>query len=260
MKKILFRFILKYIGPYAFSKILIKSEKSVTYGRYCELVYGRNLSQFNMLDTEQLDKLLELGDFNQDSHILDLGCAVGTISEYISDQTQAKVTGIDYAGGAVKRAAFRTKDKKSRLNFLKMNMNNLKFEDESFSDIISIDTLYFVNNLEKTVADMKKILKSDGRMFIFYGAPGKSEIKLSPENTLLGKALSANNLNFISHDFIESENRILAKAFEVVELLKNDFEKEKKQNIYFSRKREVTNLIEHHKKFPGYRYLYVVSK
>jgi precorrin-6B methylase 2 len=200
---------LKFIGPSAFSKLLIKSEKSVTYGKYCELVYGKNLSQFNMLDVEQLDKMLELASFDQHSHILDIGCAVGTISEYISDQTQAKITGIDYAGGAIKRACQRSKDKKHRVNFLNMNMNDLK---------------------------------------------------LSPENTLLGKALTTNNLQFTTVDFIESEIVMLQKALEAVEILKDDFEKEKNINIYYSRKREATNLVKHHQEYPGYRYLYVVSK
>jgi len=253
------KMVFRLVAPHMFGKMLVQCEKSAAYGRYCEMVYGKNLCQFNMLDYEQLRKMLDLAEMDQHSQVLDLGCAVGNISEYISDQTKAAVTGIDFAGVAVKRAVSRTINNK-KLTFKKMNMNQLKFEQESFTHIISIDTLYFVENLENTVAKMKNLLKPGGRMAIFYGAPGKYDSKPLPEETPLGKALSASSLKFSTVDFTEAEIKIWEKSLTALEQLKEDFEQEKNHRIYSGRLRESTNLLEHHKQYPGYRYLYMVSK
>ena len=61
--------------------------------------------------------------------VLDLGCATGKISEYISDLTNAQITGIDYVKNAIKRAKERTFNKSSKLTFQHMDFNNLKFSE-----------------------------------------------------------------------------------------------------------------------------------
>jgi len=83
---------------------MIACEKSVTNRKFCELVYGLDLCQFNMMSRPQLDKLLEVMNFCKDDHILDLGCGVGLVSEYIFDVIGANVLGIDFASEAIKRA------------------------------------------------------------------------------------------------------------------------------------------------------------
>lgn len=96
-----------------FSDGLIRSEQSKAYAVFCERLYGKNLCQFNMMDMVQLNKLFDVLNLNKNSRVLDLGCGIGTITEYISDLTQAHITGIDFAAGAIKRAQERTKKTES---------------------------------------------------------------------------------------------------------------------------------------------------
>ena len=100
---------------------------SVANAAYCERVYGRNLCQHGFADLAHLDHLIEVSGISVDSSILDLGCGNGMISEYISDQTGAHVTGIDFIARAIQDARQRTVDKRERLDFHMMDFLHLDF-------------------------------------------------------------------------------------------------------------------------------------
>ncbi len=88
-----------------------------------------------------LEDLLARFELKPGDHLLDLGCGAGVIAEYISDQTGARVTGLDYATPAVTAANERTADKRSALTFLQGDMNALDLPAQSFDAAISLDTL-----------------------------------------------------------------------------------------------------------------------
>ena len=62
--------------------------------------------------------MLEETPSGQVSRVLDVGCGNGKIAEYISDLTQASVTGIDYVPEAISHAQERTAEKRGRLSFI----------------------------------------------------------------------------------------------------------------------------------------------
>jgi len=229
-----------------FSDVLIRSEQSKAYGTFCERVYGRNICQFNLMDMEQLNKLLDVLKLNEGNHVLDLGCGTGTIAEYISDVSQAHITGIDYAEGVIKRAQERTREKRDRLTFQEGNMNDLDFHPDAFETIIAIDTLYFVDDLEKTVAQMKEVLKPGGQMGLFYSQlikPDDSKELLLPGKTKLAQALKKHTLSFQTWDFTELEEQLWRKSKQVAEELKSEFETEGNLDLYKSRIEESEELL-----------------
>ena len=184
--------VLKELSSQRFSEGLIQSEQSKANAVYCERVYEKNLCQWNLMNMEQLNKLLEVLNMNKDDQVLELGCGIGIITEYISDSTQAHITAIDFAAGAIKRAQERTRGKQNRLTFREGDMNNLDFLINSFDTIIVIDALYFVDDLEKTVGQMKAILKPNGQMGIFFSQviePEDSKELLLPEKSKLAQVL-----------------------------------------------------------------------
>ena len=71
-----------------------------------------------MTDMAALKDLLARLDLQPGDHVLDLGCGAVVIAEYISEQTGAEVTGLDYAAPAIAEAMERTADKRSSLTFL----------------------------------------------------------------------------------------------------------------------------------------------
>jgi len=246
----------------SFGKMLVRKEKSKVYGKFCEQIHGKNISQFNMMNMDQLNKLLELLKLNEHHEVLDLGCATGTITEYISDVTNASITGIDFAEEAIKWAKERTKSKQDRLKFMTMDMDKLDFPEKSFDMIIAIDTLYFVDDLSDTVQKMKDLLKQNGKIGIFYSQMIKSDDSkemLLPDKTKLAQVLKKNNLKFMTWNFTEDEKEHWKNSKEIAETLKEEFEKEGNQEIYESRIRESNSILEFVESDRISRYLYVVE-
>ncbi len=244
-----------------FSEGLVKLEKSEIYGTFCERLYGRNLSQLNMTPMNQLDKLLEILNLDENSHVLDLACGIGKITEYISDTTKAKVTGVDFAAPAIQRAQERNKDKKDRINFVVGNMNNLQFEENSFDAIIAIDTVYFVHDLEELIGKLKEITKNGGQMGIFYDEmmkPEEDKEILKADNTKLAKALKKHNLDYQAYDYTEEEKSFWKEQLQLAEEMKDKFEAAGDTKTYESRIGESKHILTYVNEDRISRHLYIV--
>jgi len=81
--------------------------------------------------------LLKLLPATENMQVLDLGCGIGTLSEFISDRTGAHVTGIDFAPLAIERAQTRTAAKSSRLSFRVADMDALEDIAQKFDGILA---------------------------------------------------------------------------------------------------------------------------
>ncbi|GAH97428.1 unnamed protein product, partial [marine sediment metagenome] len=82
---------------------------------------------------------------------------------------------------------------------------------------------------EKTVGQMKAVLKPKGQMGIFFTQmmkPEDSKELLLPEKTKLAQVLKKHNLNFQTWNFTKNEHRIWQKCKELAEELKSEFEAE----------------------------------
>lgn len=245
-----------------FDEWMMRSDKSDTYGRFCRRVYGMDLCQCSMADMEQLDKLIAVLRLSGENSVLDLGCGVGKITEYVSDMTGANITGVDIAEEVIKRADDRTSNKRHRLSYAVCDMNQLNYPPASFDTIISIDTLYFVDKLDDTIAAMRSIIGDSGQMGIFYSQMVKREDsreKLKPDHTDLAESLKRNGLSYTVWCFTENEYEIWRRQKAVAEELKSDFESEGYVDLYESRIREAERLLEFVNDRRENRYLYHVT-
>ncbi|MFH2056319.1 MAG: class I SAM-dependent methyltransferase [bacterium] len=246
-----------------FSQTLVRSVKSATYGRFCEIVYGKDLCQYNLSDMEQLDKLLELLALTSESKVLDLGCGPGKISEYISDTTYARVTGLDYATEAIELAQKRTRAKRDRLSYQVGDIDKLHFPEQSFDAIIAIDTLYFIGSLDQTMADLHRLLKPHGQLGIFHSQllrPDQPKELLQVENTELAMALSKAGFSFKTVAFSEHEARLWQHERKAAEKLRSDFEAEGNLELCTSRIDEAERMMKMYASHCVARYLYHAIK
>ena len=216
----------------------LQCEQSGAYASYCERVYGRNLTQFNMADMVQLGKLIEALALSSDQRTLDLGCGLGTVTEYISDQTSAPITGIDNAVGAIDRARERTEGKRGRLTFVEGDMNTLPFDNGSFDRILSIDTLCFIEDLGKTLGALTNILAPGGQMGLFWTGGADPDGAATASRTQLGKVLDEAGLRYDSWEFSESLKDHFKTSLSTLEELKSLFEQEGAVDLYMSRRDE----------------------
>ena len=246
-----------------YDSLLSRTGDSKAYSMFCERVFGKDLSQFNVLDMEQLNTLIEKLELKPNEVALDLGCGNGRIAEYISDVTGAKIVGLDFASELIKTAQQRTADKKSRLTYVVGNIDELSFEEGSFDAIISIDTLYFVDNTDATIKELKRLLKpTTGRLAIFSDQninPDESRDILLPENTKVGKALRNNNLTYQTVDFTANSRQIWIREIEAAEELKELFIKEGNTDIYEDRAKDAKQTLESIDSGRHVRYFYLAK-
>ena len=226
-------------------------------------VHGKDLGQLSMMTMPQLNKLLELLQLTPDDSVLDLGCGIGKITEYIFDLTQANIVGIDIASEAVELAQKRTENKRDKLEFRVDDMDDLSIPPASVDCIIAIDTLYFVEELEDTIGQMKTLLKPQGRMGLFYSEsclPTESKDKLQPDNTKLSLALQKHGLKYQTFDFTVEEKDFWNKANQLYRKHKDDFEQEGNLTLYEGLYQETEYLVEVYKEERASRHLYFVTK
>jgi ubiquinone/menaquinone biosynthesis C-methylase UbiE len=246
-----------------YDDLLSRTGASKAYSMFCERVFGKDLSQFNVLDMEQLNTLIEQLDLKPQETVLDLGCGNGRIAEYISDLTGAKVTGLDFASQLIKTAQERTAERKNRLAYITGNMDELAFNDGSFDAVISIDTLYFVESIDVTVKNLRKLLKPPtGRIAIFFDqsvSPDESRDILLPENTKVGKALRNNGLTYRTTDFTSSSRQIWIREIHAAEELKDLFIKEGNKDIYEDRAKDAKQTLEAVENGRHVRYFYLAK-
>jgi len=244
-----------------YDDLLSRTGKSRAYSMFCERVFGKDLSQFNVLDMEQLNTLIGKLDLKPRETALDLGCGNGGVAEYISDITGARVTGLDFANELIKISQQRTADKKSRLTYLVGNMDELSFGEGSFDAIISIDTLYFVDSIDATINELKRLLKpATGRLAIFFDQnvnQDEPRDSLFPDNTKVGKALRNNDLTYETVDFTANSRQIWIREIEAAEELKELFIKEGNTDIYEDRAKDAKQTLESIESGRHVRYFYL---
>jgi ubiquinone/menaquinone biosynthesis C-methylase UbiE len=243
-----------------YDNLLLRTEASKAYSTFCERVFSKDLSQFNVLGMEQLNTLIEKLDLKPGETALDLGCGNGRVAEHISDLTGAKMIGLDFAAEVIKSAQQRTIDKKSRLTYVVGNMDELSLEEESFDAVVSIDTLYFVESIDATIRELKRLLKpSTGRLAIFCDqdcSPDESRDILLPENTKVGKAMRNSGLIYQAIDFTSNSRGIWRREIEAAEELREQFAKEGNTDIYEDRAQDAKKTLESIESGRHARYFY----
>lgn len=149
-------------------------EHSQAHALFCERAYGKNLGQHGMADMAQLDILLTELDIQPSMSLLDFGCGDGRISEYISDVTQAVVSGVDIAEKAIELAQQRTQAKRERLHFYWVDLERKQgtWPLGRFDRVIAIDSVFFARDQHAVIQILLDTLKPDGKMGVFYLCPG----------------------------------------------------------------------------------------
>jgi len=220
---------------YWYREFYLSASQSKAYASFCIQLYGRDLCQAGFSDMKQIDAMISFLQLTDGCHCLDLGCGTGLVAEYISDQTGAKVYGVDYCPEAIEIAAYHSQKKRSQLFFQEGNLDSLEFPEHSFDSIISIDTLYMPNDLGATIQRMVDLLKMDGRMAIFYThslCGGRTRQSLKPENTPLGIALKEAKLAYQTLDFSEQTYRLMQLKNKIGEEMQPFFRAEGNLPLY----------------------------
>lgn len=132
------------------------------YNRIAEDYYThRNLSKFDN-ELEEFAYLLP-----DNAHILDVGCGAGIPTSKFLTEKGIKVTGIDLSDTMLNLA----RKNVPNADFIKMDMNELEFSENTFDGIISVYALFHVpkENHFDIFEQFFKILKPGGILMINTG-------------------------------------------------------------------------------------------
>jgi ubiquinone/menaquinone biosynthesis C-methylase UbiE len=213
------------------------AQASNAHSQLCKRVFGEDLTQDGQADMDSVNDLIAKLGVGESDKVLDLGCGAGGISQYISDTTGAHVTGLDYSATAIETATNRTIGKQDRLAFVQGDMNSLDFADRSFDKIVSIDTIYWVADIDEALASISRLINPGGRMGIFVAntplmddSPGAYE----PHGTWIAKSLGKLGLSYDIYDHTEAFLNFWPKMKMVALELKDEFIAEGNEVIFDS--------------------------
>ena len=110
--------------------------------------------------------------------ILEIGCGQGFNTQILAKNTKNDVIGIDFSREEIIIAKKRYKG----VNFEVMNAENLKFKGNTFDKIYAIQILEHVDNLDKVLDEIARVLKPKGRVIISvpYHRSEKWLLKIRP--------------------------------------------------------------------------------
>jgi len=110
---------------------------------------------------EETIRLLEPSDTDS---ILDIGCGNGHVLHMLARQCDGTFTGIDTSADIIALAArrYRKLVKSGKMTFTHQDVNAMSFGDGSFQKAYTINTVYFWEDLNHTVAEIRRVLKPNG--------------------------------------------------------------------------------------------------
>lgn len=108
--------------------------------------------------------LLKVG--NKSDKILDQGCGIGQYALSVYKFGFKKVVGLDFSEKLLKKAEQNAKNLKYEVKFVKGDIRNMPFNNNSFDVVISGGVIEHVPESEKTISELSRIIKKQGYLLI----------------------------------------------------------------------------------------------
>lgn len=236
-----------------------RAAESPAHARFCEAVYGRDLCQHGMMDVDEMEFLASL--LNPGESVLEIGCSNGHITEYLHERSGCTILGLDYADIAVAQAQARTGGK-SALNFQTADLIHDELPGGDYDVILSIDSIYFMGDYNKTLAKLNGKLKADGRMIIAafqVREDDEPESLLQAGQTRMDQALRALGFAYTQHDFTPNIRNHWIKNYEYSRKFQADFAAEGNAFLCEARMAENGWFKDHAERETLVRFLYLVE-
>lgn len=235
------------------------ANKSNAFHAYCEDAFGADFSQDGFSNKEQVDLILPYIPHKDNVHILDIGCGNGKMLGYLQGKTGVYIHGFDYSENAIQTAQslFR-----NHADFREGIIGQIDYPEAMFDVIISMDTMYFAEDMTGFVTQIKKWLKPDGVFFVGYQ---EGDVVAKTENihtSMLSKALVANGLKFEVTDITRKTYELLNIKRKAAQKHKAAFEKEGNiawYNMLIAQTDCATESFEKFKEMMA-RYIYVIRR
>ncbi len=218
---------LKFYQEYEKFYTMAKSSKA--FSSFCNETFGSDFSQDGFSDLNQVKLILSSIPHKPNLKILDIGCGNGKLLAYLQKQSNCHIYGFDYSETAIKTAQELHPINSS---FKVGVIGETTYSENYFDVIISMDTIYFADDMNKFIGQVKRWLKPDGMFIVGY-----QEGDVIPKtNTLdcsqIVKCFDDNNMIYECKDLTYETYKLLNKKRKVAMKYKNEFEKENNSEWY----------------------------
>jgi len=165
--------------------------QSKNKGRFENIFYKAVHNMYKDFDTYTSDK-------SQNKIVLDYGCGIGSFTQKIATSKPSKLFGIDISEVSIGKATENAKNSNLQINYSVDNCEETKFKAETFDLIFGSGILHHLN-LEKSVNEINRILKSKGEM-VFLEPLGTNPL-INLYRKLTPKSRSEDEHPFLKKDF-----------------------------------------------------------
>ncbi|BDR72815.1 MerR family transcriptional regulator [Clostridium tetani] len=157
---------------------------------------------------------------NKKCKVLELGCGDGSLWKmncmHIPENWDIYLT--DFSQGMLEDAKKNLSKQKKRFRFEIVNIEKIPYEDERFDLIIANHMLYHIENIDRAMMEVRRVLKRDG---IFYASTvGKEHMKEMRE--FIAKVdkniLQVESFNLTQKFQLENGKKILSDHFPYVDI------------------------------------------
>lgn len=166
--------------------VFLKPDVAKEYDAYYQTETGKKVNEIEESIISGLLKKIPR------SEMLELGCGTGHWTNFFTNKG-FNVTAMDISDEMLKLA----KHKNIKADFIKSDSQDIPFPDNSFSVVSSITMLEFVENQEKVLKEIYRVLKPGG-WFILGSLNANSEIGKNKENDdtfRMAKLLNKDEIN-----------------------------------------------------------------
>ncbi len=111
--------------------------------------------------------LLDQFDLPPDARILEVGCGTGKLWQATLDRIAPgwSLTLTDQSAGMLAQTRANLGDQDGRFTFEQMDVQSLTFPDATFDAVVANHMLYHVPELDKGLAEIRRVLKPGGKLF-----------------------------------------------------------------------------------------------
>jgi ubiquinone/menaquinone biosynthesis C-methylase UbiE len=240
-----------------------RTSKSVVFSRYCELLFGIDLTQDGFANKQQLDYLISEIGISSSDICLDIGCGNGKIANYISKKTNAKIYGFDYSANAIDDAK---RNQNKLVSCFIQDINAYTITKNKYSKIYLIDSIYFSDNYEKTLCDLYTGIKQNGIIGLLYSEfvfdKKKQTKKIELNETKIARIIQKYNWKSYSKDLTREHYDHMKLKRMISESLKSDFMNESNEWLFTKVHQESVDEKMSYDDFVLFtnRYLYCIKK
>jgi SAM-dependent methyltransferase len=240
-----------------FYKMIISAMSSKIFIEYCNDVYGYRLRLLNTLYKHDIENLLTFIKINRSAKILDFGCGTGELIRYFAEETDLIYVGADISENII---SILKSTARKNVSYVCSNMNTCDGINQKFDLVLLIDTLYFVEDVEKSINTICNLLNENGKVVAYYSEYWASDCSsdiFDHDKNGLGRVLKKLGINYDYEDITSHEIKHMNNVIEYGEKYMESFKKEKNEQLILDAIEEAKIGIDLQKRGKGKKYKYI---